>query len=236
VYNILVVDDSAVDSKVVAHALQRAGYSVTAITQAGDALETLETGDFAVVLLDVNMPSIDGFELLQEIKRRPHFRDLVIIMMSSDAGERRIVRCVQALASPNVTLAVHRGCRSRQLRFKRGARTRGSLAPVVLALRWLALVCVLECHWLSLLLSIVLGLAPCRSIELGAADFILKPMSHAVIQSRVASSLFNRKKRGASSRFTPSSSSSAAVTAPETIHLLKVLVVDDSPTVLKFLG
>jgi DNA-binding response OmpR family regulator len=81
----------------------------------------------------------------------------------------------------------------------------------------------------------MLDFAPCRSIELGAADFILKPMSHAVIQSRVASSLLNRKNRGAS-RFTPSSASSASVTAPETIHLLKVLVVDDSPTVLKFLG
>jgi CheY-like chemotaxis protein len=127
VYNILVVDDSAVDSKVVAHALQRAGYSVTAITQAGDALETLETGDFAVVLLDVNMPSIDGFELLQEIKRRPHFRDLVIIMMSSDAGERRIVRYVQNGHHPTPHFAVHRGCCFPVLRLKHGARTRGSL-------------------------------------------------------------------------------------------------------------
>lgn len=194
-YGVLVVDDSGVDAKVVAHALQRAGYPVTAITQAREALGLLESGDYALCLLDVNMPGMPGidgqagaggFELLQEIRRRPHLRDLVIIMMSSDAAEKRIV----------------------------------------------------------------------RSIELGASDFILKPMSHAVIQSRVASSLAQRRMRSAGasgsgrrgaagtgstsgsslSGGSGSASSSSSGGFDRDSHLLKVLVIDDSPTVLKFLG
>ena len=103
---LLVVDDSAVDCKVLVHALQRAGYSVTGVTgRSGDAtsrarecLEELARGEppYDACLLDVNMPGQTGFDLLKEIKSRPALRDVVVILISSDADERRIVRCVGA--------------------------------------------------------------------------------------------------------------------------------------------
>ena len=122
----MVVDDSAVDCKVLVHALQRAGYSVTGVTgrsgsgggsggddaaaRARECLEELSRGEppYDACLLDVNMPGQTGFDLLKEIKSRPALRDVVVILISADADERRIVRCV-----------VSRGCRRASRRRRR---------------------------------------------------------------------------------------------------------------------
>ena len=124
----MVVDDSAVDCKVLVHALQRAGYSVTGVTgrsgsggggggddaaaRARECLEELSRGEppYDACLLDVNMPGQTGFDLLKEIKSRPALRDVVVILISADADERRIVRCV-----------VSRGCRASRRRRRRHA-------------------------------------------------------------------------------------------------------------------
>jgi CheY-like chemotaxis protein len=57
---VLVVDDAAVDRKLVSNALERAGYSVVGAPTAARALELLEQLPFDCVLLDVNMPGQSG--------------------------------------------------------------------------------------------------------------------------------------------------------------------------------
>jgi len=88
----MVVDDSKTDRRMLQHALERVGYVVTATGDPLRALELLTAGNFDLALIDVNMAGMNGLELLENVRRRPHLRDLAVVMMSSDAGEKRIVR------------------------------------------------------------------------------------------------------------------------------------------------
>ena len=90
--SILVVDDSAVDRKVLKHALEAARYNVTTAPSGAACLAVLESGTFDLLLVDINMPDVTGFELLLQIKDKPHLRDLPIVMMSGDPAEKRVVR------------------------------------------------------------------------------------------------------------------------------------------------
>jgi CheY-like chemotaxis protein len=91
-YVVMVVDDAAVDRKLAAHALERDGYEVIMCPTGQHCLEQLDGASCDLVLIDVNMPGLDGFSVLQAIKQRPHLRNLPLIMMSSDHQEKRIVR------------------------------------------------------------------------------------------------------------------------------------------------
>lgn len=90
---ILVVDDSNVDRKLAVNMLEKIPMVfVTAAASGEAALALLQESTFDMVLLDVNLPGLSGFEVLQAVRARPHTRDVPVVMMSSDQGESRIVR------------------------------------------------------------------------------------------------------------------------------------------------
>jgi CheY-like chemotaxis protein len=90
--NVLIVDDSAVDRKVLKRALENLRFNVTAVGAAEQCLRALEGQSFDIALIDINMPGTNGFDLMHMIKSKPQFRDLPIVMMSSDPAEKRVVR------------------------------------------------------------------------------------------------------------------------------------------------
>lgn len=89
---ILVVDDSVVDRKLAANMLEKAGHIVTVAPTGEAAVALLSETSVDLVLLDVNLPGMSGFDVLVALKQRAHTRDTPIIMMSSDQGETRFVR------------------------------------------------------------------------------------------------------------------------------------------------
>src|SRR5437867_1411679 len=80
--NILLVDDQP--GKLIAHeaVLQELGENIIKATSGRDALECLLKEDFAVILLDVNMPGMDGFETAELIRQRPRFEKTPIIFVT----------------------------------------------------------------------------------------------------------------------------------------------------------
>src|SRR4051812_11500916 len=80
--NILLVDDQP--GKLIAHeaVLQELGENIIKATSGRDALECLLKDDFAVILLDVNMPGMDGFETAELIRQRPRFEKTPIIFVT----------------------------------------------------------------------------------------------------------------------------------------------------------
>jgi chemosensory pili system protein ChpA (sensor histidine kinase/response regulator) len=87
---ILVVDDSITVRRVTQRLLKREGYRVTLASDGLDALEKLQEEKPTVVLSDIEMPRMDGFDLARNIRSDAQLRDLPIIMITSRiAGKHR---------------------------------------------------------------------------------------------------------------------------------------------------
>jgi chemosensory pili system protein ChpA (sensor histidine kinase/response regulator) len=85
---IMVVDDSLTVRKITSRMLTRAGYQVVTATDGVDALEKLETCSPDVMLLDIEMPRMDGFALARELRRDPKTQNLPIIMITSRTADK----------------------------------------------------------------------------------------------------------------------------------------------------
>ncbi|NUR77699.1 MAG: response regulator [Thermoleophilia bacterium] len=93
--SILVVDDDQINRMVLAHDLEQEGHRVTAVEDGGSALEALRDGRFDVVLLDVLMPELDGYETLAQIERNEKLRHVPVIMVSALEDIESVVRCIE---------------------------------------------------------------------------------------------------------------------------------------------
>jgi two-component system, chemotaxis family, chemotaxis protein CheY len=84
---VLVVDDSTTVRKFVSVSLEMQGFNVTSACDGMDALEKLPTKRFDLVITDLNMPNMDGFELIKTLRDNEEYRDLPVIILTSLADE-----------------------------------------------------------------------------------------------------------------------------------------------------
>ena len=84
---ILAVDDSATVRKFVSVALTMQGFSVVLACDGMDALEKLPNHQVDLVITDLNMPNMDGFELIKALKENPAYKDLPVIILTSLTDE-----------------------------------------------------------------------------------------------------------------------------------------------------
>lgn len=85
---IMVVDDSLTVRKITSRMLIRAGYQVVTANDGVDALEQLEEFTPDVMLLDIEMPRMDGFALAKELRRSPNTKNMPIIMITSRTADK----------------------------------------------------------------------------------------------------------------------------------------------------
>lgn len=91
---ILVVDDYVVNRKQLKHGLEQQGHTVELAENGLQALEMLANGDFDLILLDILMPEMDGFEVLSRLKSDPTRRDLPVIVISALDEMDSVIRCI----------------------------------------------------------------------------------------------------------------------------------------------
>ena len=91
---VLVVDDNALNRDVLSRRLERQGHTVAVADNGRAALEMLAQQQFDLVLLDVMMPELNGYEVLRHLKTDPTLRDLPVIMISALEEIDSVVRCV----------------------------------------------------------------------------------------------------------------------------------------------
>ena len=93
---ILVVDDNAANRDLLSRRLMRAGHEVIEAEGGAAALALLEQETFDLVLLDLIMPDITGYEVLCRLKAQPAIKDIPVIMISALDDLDSIVRCIEA--------------------------------------------------------------------------------------------------------------------------------------------
>lgn len=100
---VLVVDDDEANRDVLGRRLQRLGYGVIDARDGVEALERMAAGGIDVVLLDVMMPRLDGFAVLERHRADPAIRDIPVIMISALDDMASLVRCIEAGAEDYLT-------------------------------------------------------------------------------------------------------------------------------------
>lgn len=91
--NVLVVDDSSVMRKMIIRTLNMSGVPLGEVFEAEDGrlgLELLEENWIDMLFIDVNMPVMDGMEMLTLVRSKPETRDLPVLIISTESNPQRI--------------------------------------------------------------------------------------------------------------------------------------------------
>ena len=89
---VMVVDDDADILDVTRLALEGGGYSVLPTRSGPEALRTLEQSRPDLILLDINMPVMNGLEFLQRVQKEPAYQSIPIIIISTEGKEEDTIR------------------------------------------------------------------------------------------------------------------------------------------------
>ena len=93
--SLLIVDDNEANRALLARRLRRQGYTVSLAENGRQALEKLRGRRFDLVLLDVIMPEMGGYHVLEKMKQDPLLRHLPVIMISALDDLEMLARCIQ---------------------------------------------------------------------------------------------------------------------------------------------
>ncbi len=86
---IMTVDDSASIRQMVSFTLSSAGYDVVEAVDGMDALAKLATGSVHLVITDLNMPNMDGVELIRQIRGQANHKFIPILMLTTESQDAR---------------------------------------------------------------------------------------------------------------------------------------------------
>jgi len=101
---VLVVDDSAIMRKVITQILEMLGHDSVPASNGLDAFERLkEHEDVRLILLDWNMPEMNGIEFLRDIKARPVLSEIPVIMLTTESERRKMIEAIEAGAKHYLT-------------------------------------------------------------------------------------------------------------------------------------
>ena len=102
-YTVMIVDDSAMDRKIMRNALEELGVNIIEAKDGVEALNLLKQHDVDAMLIDIEMPRMDGYTLAQEIRKYNKYRKLPLIAVTSRATKADRVRGVEVGMNEYIT-------------------------------------------------------------------------------------------------------------------------------------
>ena len=96
--DVLIVDDSAAIRKILQRVLMQAEVPLGQVYEAGDGLEAIEklkTENVNLILSDINMPNMDGLQLLAQIKANAAWSNTPVIRMTTEGSQTKVMEAVQ---------------------------------------------------------------------------------------------------------------------------------------------
>jgi two-component system chemotaxis response regulator CheY len=103
--DILIVDDSAAIRKILQRVLRDANVPIGTVVEAGDgveALEKLKTCRVGLIMSDINMPNMDGLELLSKLKASDEWKSVPVVMVSTEGSQSKVLEAVEKGAAAYV--------------------------------------------------------------------------------------------------------------------------------------
>ena len=100
---VLLVEDNEINQEVAKEILSQAGLIVTIANNGQEALTRIKSTTFDIVLMDIQMPIMDGYDATREIRKDPAFTSLPIISMTANALLRDQQKCLQAGMNDNIS-------------------------------------------------------------------------------------------------------------------------------------
>lgn len=91
--NVLIVDDSAVMRKMILKTMRMSGLSLGEVYEAADGkqgLKALNENWIDLAMVDINMPTMNGVEMIESLRQNPEFKDMPVIVVSTESSETRI--------------------------------------------------------------------------------------------------------------------------------------------------
>jgi len=96
--DVLIVDDSSAIRKILMRVLAQTDLKLGDIFEAADgvdAIKILEANKVGLVLSDINMPNMDGLQLLTSVRSRPEWNGIPIIMITTEGNQAKVMEAVQ---------------------------------------------------------------------------------------------------------------------------------------------
>ena len=96
----LVIDDSRAMRAILRRIMQRLGFTVTEAVDGCEALDRIADSEpFDIALVDWNMPNMNGYEFVKEVRSSPELRDLWLMMVTTESEQARVVKAMAAGAN-----------------------------------------------------------------------------------------------------------------------------------------
>lgn len=96
--DVLIVDDSAAIRKILQRVLRQTDIPIGDVLEAGDgveALKTLNDRQVNLILSDINMPNMDGLQLLAYLKQNEKWKSVPFVMVTTEGGQGKVIEAVQ---------------------------------------------------------------------------------------------------------------------------------------------
>jgi two-component system chemotaxis response regulator CheY len=96
--DVLIVDDSAAIRKILQRVLRQAEIPLGNVYEASDGLEAIEQlrcHPMGLVLSDINMPNMDGLQLLREVRANAEWKAVPVVMVTTEGSQNRVLEAVQ---------------------------------------------------------------------------------------------------------------------------------------------
>jgi DNA-binding response OmpR family regulator len=90
--HLLVVDDDPTITRLIQFNLEREGYAVDVASNGAEALDRLRQKSYALVISDVTMPELDGFQLVQQIRKNPRTVNLPVLLLTAKTEIEDVTR------------------------------------------------------------------------------------------------------------------------------------------------
>lgn len=114
--DVLVVEDNPVNQRVAQKTLERLGHRVTIAATGEEAIQRATTGSYELILMDLQLPDVDGVEATRRIRRHELTRDVPIIALTADVSREDRARCLAAGMNDHLSKPLRRAELEKALR------------------------------------------------------------------------------------------------------------------------